>query len=284
MTAGIAAFFDARSPDDALGSAALRPRRADVVRVEGVDQARPQLSRQRRRGPDAQRDRGQHDVLEPLPRIILELHPADGGEPPEVDGEDRDQHHRQPEVRDRDAHARRADPDLVPDASGFGGGQDAERHTEQDADHDRAQREAQRDRELVGDLRAHRLSVDLRVAEIELDGVLQPAPVLRDQWVVEAELLADTLDLLRARVHTTGDRRRRVTRQEVREREHRERHHQQERDQREQPPDDQAEHTVTRGLTMLLRSLMTVSYFLMKMVLKSGPCSSGEIRVTPPTC
>ena len=95
---------------------------------------------------------GQHDVLEPVPGIVLEFCPADGGEPPEVDGEDRDEHHGEPEVGDRDPHAGGTHPDLVPDAAGFGGGQDPEGDAEQDPDHDRAQREAQRDRELLGDL------------------------------------------------------------------------------------------------------------------------------------
>ena len=135
VTAGIAAFFSAVLADDARAAAALGPRRAHVVRVERVDQGRANLAGQRRGGPRRPSARaGSTTCSSQLRGIVFELHPPDGGEPSEVDGEDDDEEHREPEVRDRDPQARGADAELVADAARFRARQDPEREPDQDAD------------------------------------------------------------------------------------------------------------------------------------------------------
>ena len=148
--------------DDRLGQA-LGARGADEVLLQDVDERRAREARHDRRDGRAQRERRQ-DVVPPGVG-------ADRRQPVELHGEDLHQHHAERERGKRDAghrerHAQPVGPAVAPD----GRQRCRSPMPNDDRPRHRPDREPERRREAVGDLRRHRALGAHRLAEVAGDG------------------------------------------------------------------------------------------------------------------
>src|SRR5262245_233505 len=88
------------------------------------------------------------------------------------------------------------------------------------------------------------------MAEVAAQRVTEPASVLREERLVEVQLMADAHDLRRIRLGATGERHCGVAGDQEDEREDAERDQQQEWNQRQQPPGDEASHAIDLSLSV----------------------------------
>ena len=160
----------------------------------------------------------------------------------QIDGEDDDQDDGQPEVGNGDGGAGAERDRPVNEAAGMGAGDDAGGHAQQDHEDQRAQRQAQGDREPLLDLRRHRAVGVQGSPKIAARRVAQPRPVLGVDRTVELELVAHLGDLRFGGVHPSGQGAGRIARHDERHGEDEERDNQQQGDQCQQPACDVPDH------------------------------------------
>ena len=111
-----------------------------------------------------------------------------------VDQQQAGEEHRQRHTRGCDDPA-----GVVDERALLHGGEDAERHRDQHRDDEAHQGQLRRGGQARGDIVEHRLAGGERLAEIAMGEVDDIAHELLGQRLVEAELLADLFDRLRAR-------------------------------------------------------------------------------------
>ena len=200
---------DVAAPDDPVGEA-LGLGRADVVLVEHVEHRGAGDPEDHGEGDARQRQRGQHEVLERVPRgvelpgeqAVEDEEPGDAGrieaavlaarhgQPAELDREDVLEQEREEEDGDRDADEGEDHRRVVEEARPAAGGEVAERDAERDGDEHRE--EAQLDRRweaLEEDVQRVRTGEHAgRRAEVALEDAADELAVLDPDGLVEAEL------------------------------------------------------------------------------------------------
>ena len=169
-----------------------------------------------------------------------------GGQPPEVDGEEQDHHQADPERGEREPEQREDLPDAVPPAVDAHGGEDAGGNPDQE----RQGHGGRGEHERVGQAREVELEdgrpVVEGLAEVAAHERRDEVPVLDEQGAVEAELLADLLEVGLARAGLDEEDRRIARHADEEEDGEREQH---ERDHGvTEPPDDVFAHVRLPGM------------------------------------
>jgi len=203
----------------------FRPRRADEVLAEDLDERRAREPGHDRRHRRAECQRREHVMA---PRVV-----AHGRQPAELHREKLHQHHAECECRKRDAGHRERHADTIRPLVSPHGGHDAEGHADQNRPQHAPDRQPERRHETVGDLGGHRTFRPERRAEIPAQHAADEPNELLRQRFVESEILADELDRFRIGVRSGGEPRR-IARQEVDEQEYEEADKEQRRQQPEQ--------------------------------------------------
>ena len=185
----------------------LGARGADVVLPQHLQHGGARDARQQSRQQQRQRNRRHGGRGEPAQRIIGERDIAAGRQPAQVDREEDDHQQAEIEIRQRNAdhgeqHRHLIHPGVLPQRR-----DDAADQSDQQRDHQRIGRQRQRHRQAQHRGVHHRLAQQQRTAEIAVQQARVPAPELRQQRLIEAEIMADVGDLLR-RGGQPGDRRR----------------------------------------------------------------------------
>ena len=178
---------------------ALGVQRADELLAQdfqhvGAHQPADHAHRDQRQGDDRQ-----DQMLDMLPagRDALEAH-ALRRQHVEDDGKDRHQHDADPVVRQADADDRGGGEQLVEPGVVIVGGQRAQQHPEQEAQHRRRQGEHERIAQRAEQLLRHRPVGEEGDAEISDQKAAEPSQVLHVDRLVEAEAPAQAVrDLLR---------------------------------------------------------------------------------------
>ena len=220
--------------DRALGQA-LGARGSHVVLSQHVEHAGPREPDDEADQERAERDGRQHQVLR--------RPPARHGQPAEIDGEDDDQHEPQPEHGHRLAQERERHRPVIPEREPLDGGDDADRHPDEEREDERAGGEQERRGQPLQDhLERGPLGAD-RSAEVPGDRVPEKARVLHDEGLVEAERRTQVADLL-GRGLFAEHHRRRIPGREMEQREHHDGDEPQERDRLQRSPDEGAQHSL----------------------------------------
>ena len=188
-----------------------------------------------------QGERGQDHALEELPEIDADADVALDRQPAELDGEDVDQAIADDEARHREAHHREGHDDAVEQRALAVGGHHAHRHGDADGEDQGAGGERQGGLDALGDQLGHGLLEEEALAEIALQDVADPDGELRPDRLVEAELLADVVDLVGGGI-VAGDHRRRIARREPQHEEDEHRHHREHGDDGDETTGDEVEH------------------------------------------
>ncbi len=220
--------------DQGLGQA-LQTRQLDVFAAHHLEHGGSRQPHVRGGEEPAERERG-HDQ-------VRHRAGARGRQPPEVDGEEQDHHEADPEGGEREPEQREDLPDPVPPAVDAHGGEDAGG----DADQERQGHGGRGEHERVGQPR----EVELEDGRAVVEGLAEVPPherrdevsVLDEERAVEAELLADLLEVRLARAGLDEEHRRVARHADEEEDGDREQH---ERDHRvAQPANDVFSHLTT---------------------------------------
>ena len=128
---------------------------------------------------------------------------------------------------------------------------DARRDADDQRDDDRHQRELDRDRQLLGDQRRHRLLHAQRLAEVALQHAAEPVDVAHRQRLVEVHLLPQVRDDGRVLL-LAGEHHRRIAGQQLLQPEDQHRDEQQRRDDRREAPGEERVHVQRSRVASLL--------------------------------
>ena len=184
---------------------------------------------------DRQGDRRKDQVLQEQPEILRDAHVSLHRQPAELERHQPDQQVGEHEHRHREAHHREAHQRAVEPAAEAPCRDHAEGYRHRYRDQDGQRGEGQRRLEALGDQRGHLDAEVERLAEVAREQLAQPDAELRDDRPVEAQALADLLDLLGVG-GVAGHDRRRVARRQAQQEEYQHRDDQQDRDRRGKPP------------------------------------------------
>ena len=227
--------------DDLAAGQALQIGRPGVVGVDRLDHARTRDARDVPEQHHHEREARQQEVLHLLGGVRTRRGGGADREPLEPEAEDEDEDDRGHELRDRGQREARDGDQAVrhppPPQAGDRAAEDAERDDEHEGDGGELERVDERRPEQIRD----RDLVLQRRAEVAVEEVREPVPVLLVERTVEPERLVEVVDVLLAREgaeHVAPD----VSRQHLRRREDDDAE-QEERDQRvgeplEQEPGD----------------------------------------------
>ncbi len=224
--------------DRALGQP-LGSRGAQVVLAQHLQHARAGQARDRRRGRQRQGEGRQRQARPPLA--------AQGGKPPELNGEHQHQHQTQPEsghgdADERDQHGEEVRPAAAPDGRGHPG-----EHAEHRGQPHRHESQLDgRPGVLQQDAR-HRPVLLERLAEIPVERAPEEAPEPDRERIVQPQLLAQDLDVLGRGPEVRHEHRRRIAGQRVHEGEDGGRHPEQHEQGGGEPPGEKAGHAVPTG-------------------------------------
>ena len=238
MTTGMSAFLSAWLHEDGPAGQPLGAGDEDVGLQVDVDEAVAQQPRDDRREAPAERDGGKDERLWRAG--------AQRGQPAKVDGEDEDQDERQPEERDGGAEHDEGGPDAVQPGAGPHAGDDADRDADDDAHAHRREGEDEGRAGVRPDFRGDVLAGHVGLAEVAVEDAAEKVDELRRQRLVEAELLAQLLDLVRGRARAEQQDLRRVSRDQVQDQEDQDGDAEQDRDGQQQPARDEVQHRAPR--------------------------------------
>ena len=172
--------------DHARLRGALGARRADVVLAQHVEHARAREAQDQRGVDDAEHDRRQHQVMEPVGERHARVAVARDRKPAEGDGEDLHQDQAEPEARDARRRASRtpentwsiARPRQTAETMPHG-------NADQRRDGDRKERQEERRLGPLPERLRDRTLQEDRLAEIAARQLLQPVGELHRQRLVE---------------------------------------------------------------------------------------------------
>jgi hypothetical protein len=191
---------------------------------------------------ETERDRGQRQRLQPLTDVqgpvLGEPGEADGVEPAQPHGEVVDQHDREHEVGDGHTAAREQQQGPVGQPAVARSRVEPDRDREQETDEHGATDDAQGHGEPVADLIRDPLVLEEALPEVEAHRSRQPAAVLLEIRIVEAELGADLGDPFRRGVGAAGERDCRIAGNQRDQREHAEGDQQERGDQQNESAND----------------------------------------------
>ena len=172
--------------DEMLRQAA-KPLQADKVALQHFDHGRPRQARDRGGGEPAQRDRGQDEVG---PRTIARCwRPAQG------DGEEQHQHQGEPEKRGGLTDGSGGADDRVEPAVATDGRHYAHGQADQRREDHRRDGKIDGGRKTIEDQRERRLIIAERIAEIATQHVAHEADELFVDRPVEAQLIAEEVQV-----------------------------------------------------------------------------------------
>ena len=120
-----------------------------------------------------------------------------GGQPFQLEGENIDQAHAEEEAGNGDADEGENRQAVVPLGILVGGGVDAQGHADDIAEQEGGDGEQQRGRQPLQDHLQHILAVIGAVAEIPLEQLLEPVPILHDDGLVQPQLFLGSEQRLR---------------------------------------------------------------------------------------
>ena len=228
---------------DCAAADALGLGRADVVLAEHLQHRGAGDAGDQRDIHPAQRDRRQHQVVEPRSETAGDWRVALHREPFELQREHIRQHVAHDEHGDREPEHGENHDDPVDPGAVVPGRQHA--HWDRYADGQDQCQNHQRDRRLqpLPNHAGDRQVGEDRHAEVTAHHVPGPFAEADQERAVEAQPGADTFHVRRRRL-VAGDDGGRVSRCEIQQAEHEQRHDRHDRDRREHPPDEVAEHQV----------------------------------------
>ena len=241
VTIGTAAFLSACMKRIGRWPSPFRLGRADVVLLQHFEHGSARDACDEGDIDAAERDRRQHEVLEPEPEAFGQWRVALNGKPLELEREDIGQHITDDEdghgeAEDGEAHDAAIDP-----ASGLPGGEDADRHGDEDGKEQREHHERERRLEALTDELRHRHSREHRRAEIPLQDTPRPFAEAFQERAIEPERRSDSLDVFRRRL-IAGDDDGGIARRDVEQAEDEQGNDPHDRDRRYDAPNDEAEH------------------------------------------
>ena len=214
----------------------LRPR-ASAARmysaIEHVDHAGAQRVGLRRRHGEPEDAPGHDQVSDTIPAEALAA--AEGRQPAEPEGEHDDREDSGGEHGHREGDEGAADDELIGEAPLPERGNDAERHRNEHRQDQAADEDRQRDRQRLAEKLGHRLPGLEGDAEIALNRVLGPVPVLDRQRLIEVELPAELLLDLGGDRAAGGQHRHRIAGHHPEREEDQDRHGDHDRDERDEP-------------------------------------------------
>src|SRR5215208_1285569 len=178
--------------DNALGQP-LREGSPDVVRAELLQEAAPEHPRQLTRLPEPRGEDRQNHGRDVGYRVLKEWLVARGWENPEVHGEDDDEHHPEPEVRDRNPAERESRAHVIDPRAPAVSREDASDYRYREAHGEGTEGELQRDRRSLHDQGRDRRPVDQGLAEVAPQHSPEPVDVLDHDRLVQAQPLPHLL-------------------------------------------------------------------------------------------
>ena len=214
---------------------------ADIILLQHLEHGGAGNARDQRDVDAAERDGRQDQVLQPWPEAFGERRVALHRKPFEFErehiGEDVSDHKdRKREAEHGECHDGAVDP-----ASRLPGRDHAERHRDHDGQDEGERHQRQRRLDPLRDQGRDRQVGEDRGAEIAVQDAPEPAPELDQERPVEAEALANALNVGGARL-VAGDHRRRIARRDVEQAEHEQRDDRHHRHGRQNAPEDIREH------------------------------------------